>query len=408
MTTTTSLRSRPRTRRPGVVAETLARPLADYYLLLVPTVLLLGLGSLMVLSSSSLYAESIGQNPYSIAGKQMLFLLMGIPLMWWLSRQAERVLKPLSGVAIGLALFLLLAVAVAGTNIKGNKAWLVIGPISIQPSEFAKLALIMFCALVVSAKEKVLDRPKEIAPIFLAFFLIVGLVLVEHDLGSTLVFAMIFFAILFTIGTQGRLLLSFAALAVLGVVAMVIVSPNRMTRIFSFLGSDTDPNASQQPLSSVYAIATGGWWGLGLGASRQKWGALADGAQNDFIFAVVGEELGLLGTVSVLCLFGVIGWAGLRVAMRSDTIFSRVLAAGCTAWIIGQALLNIAVAMRMLPVAGVPLPFISAGGTALVANMMAAGVLLGCARREPAARRLLAIRRGEAQPRVSTVVDAGK
>lgn len=408
MTTTTSLRSRPRTRRPGVVAETLARPLADYYLLLVPTVLLLGLGSLMVLSSSSLYAESIGQNPYSIAGKQMLFLLMGIPLMWWLSRQAERVLKPLSGVAIGLALFLLLAVAVAGTNIKGNKAWLVIGPISIQPSEFAKLALIMFCALVVSAKEKVLDRPKEIAPIFLAFFLIVGLVLVEHDLGSTLVFAMIFFAILFTIGTQGRLLLSFAALAVLGVVAMVIVSPNRMTRIFSFLGSDTDPNASQQPLSSVYAIATGGWWGLGLGASRQKWGALADGAQNDFIFAVVGEELGLLGTVSVLCLFGVMGWAGLRVAMRSDTIFSRVLAAGCTAWIIGQALLNIGVAMRMLPVAGVPLPFISAGGTALVANMMAAGVLLGCARREPAARRLLAIRRGEAQPRVSTVVDAGK
>lgn len=398
-----------RASRLGVLGEALRRPLADYYLILAPTVLLLGLGMLMVLSSSSLYAESIGQGPYSIAMKQVMFLAIGVPACWWLSRCGDRMLKALSWIAMAGSLALLLMVLAFGSDIKGNQSWLVIGPASLQPSEFAKLALVMFTAQVFSAKERVLDRPKEILPAVIGFVLIVGLIAAEHDLGTSLVVFAVFFAMVWSVGVQARLLFAAAGLGLLGVLVLVITSQNRMTRIFSFLGTNAnDPNVSQQPLSSVYALASGGWWGLGLGASRQKWGALADGAQNDFVFAVLGEELGLVGVLTVLFLFAVIGWAGFRIALKSDSLFRRMLAAGCTSWLMFQALVNISVAMRMLPVVGVPLPFLSAGGSALLATMLAVGVLMSCARSEPAARRVLARRRGEPAPRVTTVVDAGE
>ncbi len=183
-----------------------------------------------------------------------------------------------------------------------------------------------------------------------------------------------------------------------------------MTRIAAFITGNAadDPNASQQPMSAIYALASGGWWGRGLGGSRQKWGGLNDGAQNDFVFAVIGEELGLLGTLTVLFLFAVLGYAGFRIAMRADSLHIRVLAAGTTSWIMFQALVNIGVAMKILPVVGVPLPFISAGGSALMANLFAVAVLLACARQEPAARKALARKAGEPRPKVTTVVDGGR
>ncbi|HET9128158.1 MAG TPA: putative lipid II flippase FtsW [Propionibacteriaceae bacterium] len=405
---TTATRSRqpaPRTRA-GVLAEALARPLADYYLVLIPTVLLLGVGQLMVLSSSSLYSQSLGQGPYAIAIKQAIFLLAGVPLAWWLSTRTERSLKSLSWLAIGLSLLLLLLVlSPLGVAVKGHQGWLKLGPLQLQPSEFAKLALTMFLAQVASAKQRMLDQPRELAPLFLGFGLVMGLVLLEKDLGTAIVIAAIFFAVLWTIGIQGRVLLLLVAAAGLGLASMVILSPNRMTRIFSFLGQSNDPAASQQPESSIYAIATGGWWGLGLGASRQKWGALADGAQNDFVFAVLGEELGLVGVLAVLALFATLAWAGFRIALRVDSMYLRVLAGGCTSWLLFQALVNVGMAMRMLPVVGVPLPFISAGGSALMSTMMAVGLLLAAARAEPAARRALDQRKGIRPPRVTTVVD---
>ena len=404
-TLTTSRGQTPRTRT-GVLAEALARPLADYYLVLVPMVLLLGIGVLMVLSSSSLYSESLGQGPYAIAIKQVAFLVAGIPLAWWLSRRDEKHLKVLSVAAMALSVFLLLLVLTPlGLDVKGNRAWLRLGPMQLQPSEFGKLALTMYLAQVMSAKRRVLDRPRELLPALIGFGLVIGLVLLEKDLGTAMVVAAIFFAVLWIVGIQGRLLMLLVVAGVLGLAAMVISSPNRMTRIFSFLGQGNDAAASQQPVSSIYAISSGGWWGLGLGASRQKWGALADGAQNDFVFAVLGEELGLVGVVAVLCLFAALAWAGFRIALRVDTMYFRVLAAGCTSWLMFQGLVNIAVTMRLLPVLGVPLPFISAGGSALVSTMMAAGLLMAAARSEPDAARALARRRGIRPPRVTTVVD---
>ena len=406
MTTATTPRERTPRTRSGVLAEALARPLADYYLVLVPTVLLLGIGVLMVLSSSSLYSESLGQGPYAIALKQAVFLLAGVPLAWWLSHRPERSLKTLSWIGMGASLLLLLLVLTPlGVDVKGNRGWLRLGPLQVQPSEFAKLTLTMFFAQVMSAKRRHLDRPRELLPALVGFVLVLGLVLAEKDLGTAMVIGAIFFAVLWIVGIQGRLLFLLVAAGALGLAGLVLSSPNRMARIFSFLGQSNDPAASQQPESSIYALASGGWWGLGLGASRQKWGALADGAQNDFVFAVLGEELGLVGVVAVLFLFAALAWAGFRIALRVDTLYFRVLAAGCTSWLMFQAMVNIAVAMRLLPVVGVPLPFISAGGSALLSSMMAVGLLLAAARAEPAARRVLAQRKGIRPPRVTTVVD---
>jgi cell division protein FtsW len=211
--------------------------------------------------------------------------------------------------------------------------------------------------------------------------------------------------ILFVVGAPFRVIAGFLGVVAVAVVGLVATSGNRMERIFGFLNPDTDAlGINQQPIRGAFALASGGWWGLGLGASRQKWGMLAE-AHTDFIFAVVGEELGVMGTLAVIGLFVVLGYAGFRVALRSDSAFSRYAAAGITFWFMVQALVNIAVVLRLLPVFGVPLPFISYGGSALLANLAALGVLLNCARNEPAARALLAQRRSNrSRAKVSTVV----
>ncbi|WP_446721272.1 putative lipid II flippase FtsW [Luteococcus sp. H101] len=390
----------------------LARPKASWYLVLVSSVLLLGLGVLMVLSSSSVYSSAMYRgNPYYFAKRQLLFLVMGLPIAWWLSRQQAARLKVLGWVAFLGSLVLLLAIFVPGLGDdsgKGNLAWLRIGPVTIQPSEFAKLGLVMWSAALVSTKQKVLDRPRELAPLILGFGLVEALVLMQGDLGTGLVIGAIIFSILYVIGVPLRMLGALLGVGLVAVAAMVVTSPNRMRRIYNFITGQPDLSASQQPMSAIYALASGGWWGRGLGGSRQKWGGLNDGAQNDFVFAVIGEELGLLGTLTVLALFAVLGFAGLRIAMRADSIFIRVLAAGTTCWIMFQALVNMGVAMKLLPVVGVPLPFISYGGSALMANLFAVAILLACARQEPAARKARARTAGEPRPKVTTVVDGGR
>ena len=176
-------------------------------------------------------------------------------------------------------------------------------------------------------------------------------------------------------------------LGLLAVLLLIAITPYRAERVLSFLHPDNGASTSQQPLSAIYALATGGWWGVGIGASRQKWGGLYDGAQNDFVFAVLGEEMGLLGTLGVILLFTLLIWAGVRTAMRQDSLFRRSAASTATAWIAAQALINMSVSLNLLPVVGVPLPFISIGGSALVSALLAVGLLLACARTEPDARR---------------------
>jgi cell division protein FtsW len=218
------------------------------------------------------------------------------------------------------------------------------------------------------------------------------------------VMAAIVAGILWIVGAPLRVLSALAITGILGVVALFVTSPVRMNRLAAYLDPRADlGGANDQANAGMYAIASGGGWGLGLGASRQKWGGLPE-AHTDFIFAVIGEELGLCGSLIVLALFLVLGYAGLRVASRSDDPYCRYAAGGVTTWFIVQSLINLAVVLRLLPIAGVPLPLVSYGGSALIANLLAVGVLLSCARREPAARRLLTRKSAKPVPRMTTVV----
>jgi cell division protein FtsW len=211
--------------------------------------------------------------------------------------------------------------------------------------------------------------------------------------------------VLWIVGAPMRIFASIGIVGLLGVVFLFVTSPNRMTRLFAFLNPTADQSgANLQSTVAMQGIASGGWWGVGLGASRQKWGSLPE-AHTDFIFAVIGEELGLFGSLAVLGLFLVLGFAGLRIASRSDDKFSRYLAAGITSWFMVQALINLGVVLRLLPIAGVPLPLLSYGGSALMSNLIAVGVLIACARNEPAARKALDRTPKPMRPEMTTVVD---
>lgn len=393
------------------------RPAADYYLVMSCAGLLVGLGVLMVLSSSSVYAaENLG-NAYYFFGRHMIYLALGVPLAWWISRRSEQTLSMIGWVLVIamvlaelLVVFTPLGEAAPGTSNKGNRNWLYLGSFSLQPSEFAKLGLILWAAGIFAVKHKQLTRPATLfIPAVFGFVAIIGLVVIGgHDLGTGVILLAIMLAMFWFIGTPWYLLAAVVTAAVLLVVGLVVTSPGRVERIQALVSGSDTVGASEQPLNAVYALATGGWWGVGLGRSRAKWGGLYDGALNDYVFAVLGEELGLFGTIVVIGLFLGLGLIGMRIAARSTRVFWRMVAASVTAWLLIQAICNIAVAMRMIPVMGVPLPFISYGGSSLVATLMAVGALLAAARHEPEALAAFARRSAPAQERtvrVTSVVD---
>lgn len=396
--------------RAGVIAKALSQPLTSYYLVLVSASLLIGLGLMMVLSASSVYAQVATGDPYYIVKRQAGFLVIGIVGAFALTRLSPKTLRGLGWAGIILAFgLLLLTFTPLGDDANGNRNWLQFGSslLRFQPSEFAKLAMVVWGADILARKDKLLRSPTHVlfpfVPVCLA---LIGLVMAQRDLGTAMVMGAMMMAVLFIVGTPLRVLVGMLTVVAAAVVTLVITSGNRMERIFGFLNPSADAlGINQQPLRAMFALASGGWWGLGLGGSRQKWGMLAE-AHTDFVFAVVGEELGLLGSLLVIGLFLVLGYGGFRVALRSDTPFARYVAGGITAWFMIQALVNIAVVLRMLPVFGVPLPFVSYGGSALLANLAALGILLACARQEPAARKLLEQRRlaKGSRGRLSTVV----
>lgn len=399
----------PRSRRFVAVHDLLSRPLADYYLVMVSTGLLVGLGCLMVLSASSVWSAVHTDDPYYFIVRQLIFLALGLPFAFLASRLKPQTLMLLSWVAFLGSVALLLAVFTPlGQDNYGNRSWLRLGPIgTIQPAEFAKFALIIWAAAIFANRTRTLNQPRRLLlPVLPGFAIVLGLVLAGHDLGTALIIGVIMFAVLWFVGAPMRILLGLAAAGLAGVSLLVITDPERMSRIFSFLGNNPDPNASDQPINAIYALASGGWWGVGLGGSRQKWGGLYNGAQTDYVLAVLGEEMGLIGTLAVIVLFALLAYAGLRIALRSTEPFFRYAAAGMTAWISLQAVLNMAVVMRLLPVFGVPLPFLSQGGSALLANLFAVGVLLAAARHEPAAQAVLKATKQAKHPRLTSVVDA--
>ena len=371
---------------------------------------LLVVGLMMVLSASSVSAYLNFDDSYYYVKRQAVFLAVGVVAAVAIMRLPVGTLRVLSWFGVALAaLLLILTYTPLGVERGGNRNWLDLGPsfLTIQPAEFAKVAMIVWSADLLARKQRWLDRPGHLMIPFLPVCgLLVLLVVFQGDAGTAVVMAAIVGGTLWVVGAPMRVLISLMGIGVTGVVILFVTSAERMQRLAAFLDPTADLNGSNdQANAGMSAIASGGWWGLGLGASRQKWGALPV-AHSDFIFAVLGEEFGLFGTLVVLALFGVLGYAGIRIATRSDDHFARYAAAGVTVWFMSQALINLSVVLRLLPIAGVPLPLVSYGGSALLANLLAVGVLLSCARREPAARQVLAKRATRTKPQVTAVMSS--
>jgi cell division protein FtsW len=392
----------------GWLRSVLDRPLTSYHLVLGAVSLLLIVGLMMVLSASSVSAYVNFDDSYFYVKRQAVFLVVGLLAALAVMKTPLSTLRMLSWIGIGIAAVLLvLTYTPLGITVNGNRNWLNLGSsmFNVQPAEFAKLAMIVWGADVLARKQRLLDQPKHLlVPYLPVSGLLILLVLFQGDAGTAVVMAAIVAGVLWIVGAPLRVLGALASAGGLGVVAIFVSSPVRMRRLAAFLDPTADLNgANDQANAGMFAIASGGWWGVGLGASRQKWGGLPE-AHTDFIFAVLGEEFGLFGSLVVLALFGVLGYAGIRIATRCDDPFARYAAGGVTIWFMVQALINLAVVLRLLPIAGVPLPLVSYGGSSLVANLLAVGVLLACARREPDARALLEQRSRRSRPRVSTVV----
>jgi cell division protein FtsW len=405
VSSTTAAPPRPRTSsrgsatrdEPGRVGGWLQRldsPVTSYYVLLSVTVVLVVIGLIMVLSASSVKSlvQTNNATPYVYFRKQLQFAAMGAVAVAIAARVPLRVWKALSVPILVGALFLqLLVFTPLGVSVNGNRNWLAVGPVSLQPSEFAKVGLVLVGATVFTAKRKLLGRMGHVAIPFLfpVAAVAIGLVLLGHDLGTVMVMGGIVAALLVAAGVPRRMFIYGGALFGALAVTMVITSANRLQRFDVWLGKDTNPYGGyRQTLHGRYALADGGWWGVGLGASREKWQWLPE-AHNDFIFAILGEELGLPGTLVMLGLFCALALVCYRIVLRSSDTFVRVATAGVMAWIVCQATINIGAVIGLLPVIGVPLPLVSYGGSSLVTTMFALGMLLSFARQEPGCREAL-------------------
>jgi cell division protein FtsW len=380
------------------VRRSLERPLAPYYLLLGASGLLLAIGLVMVLSASSVdsYLHH-GGNSYYWATKQLVWVLIALPCAWIATRVPLRLVRFAAWPMVGVSIVLLVLTQTSlGVEVNGNKNWLGLGPLQIQPSEIAKFSMVLWCADVYARKDALLGSWRHlIVPVVPVTALLTALVLVGGDLGTALVLFAITLGLFWVVGVPARLFV--AAVSVVSVAALYLAasSPERLNRITSFVNPFDDfQNSGWQAGHGILGMASGGIFGKGLGASQQKWGNLPE-AHTDFIFAVLGEELGLVGTLLVLALFLTIAYAGLRVAMQSNDLFVRYATAGVVIWLMAHVIINIGMVLALLPVIGIPLPLVSYGGSSLVPELVALGLVVGFARAEPTAAGALRRRRSE-------------
>lgn len=352
-------------------------------LLYAVTLLLVGIGLIMVLSSSSITSYLANQGFLGGFWRQATYAIIGIPLMLIAAAMPVRFWKKWAWGLLVLGILLqLLVFSPIGVEAYGNRNWVQLGPFSGQPSEMLKLAFIVWIGAVLLAKEKLLGRMRhELIPVVLPGALIVlGLVMLGRDLGTTVIMGAALIGALFFGGVSWRSLGVVLLGAALGAAFAVLSSPNRMNRLLGHASGNEDYSGlGWQPLHALWALSGGGLFGVGLGGSKAKWSWLP-AADNDYIFAIIGEELGLVGALLVIVLFVVLAVVMLRVIARSRDRFGRAAVGGILVWIVGQAFVNIGVVIGVLPVLGVPLPLISSGGTALIACLLAMGVVISIAR----------------------------
>ena len=382
----------------SATSRLLRRPLASYYLVLGSAGLLLTLGLFMVFSASSVYSLREHGSSYYIVTRQLAWALAALPVAFVVSRMSPRTIRRLGMplMVVSIALLLLTYVPGLGEEVRGNRNWIDFGgPFRVQPSELAKLGLVLWGADVLARSGKSLRQWKQLVVPFAPVALIaVGLTVGQGDLGTAVVLMGVVLTLLWVVGVPSWLFgLAVGTAGVIGVY-FVMAAEHRMDRVRLFLDPFADvDNRTFQAAHSIYAFSNGGWWGRGLGGSIEKWGGLPE-AHTDFIFAIIGEELGLPGTFMVIALFLVLGYAGVRIAWNTRDPFVRLTAAGITGGFLLQALLNMGSVLAVLPIVGVPLPLVSYGGSALMPMLVAVAVLVAFAKHQPGAQAALAARRG--------------
>jgi cell division protein FtsW len=348
-------------------------------LLVVVTLGLVAFGLVMVYSASSARAALAADDPAYYLKRQAAYALLGVVALAVLSRTDFRRLRYLVPPLLLASFALLVAVLVIGTPVNGAKRWLTFGPATLQPSELAKLALALWVAAFLSRSPVPQSLKELIRPIGVVFGVALGLILVEPDLGSAISVAVMLAAVLIVAGIRFTTLAGAGAIGVSLVAAAIWLEPYRRERILSFLDPWQDPQGSGfQSVQAMLALGSGGFFGVGLGESVQKVYYLPE-ASTDMIFAIIGEELGLLGAFAVLAAFVVFGYAGFNVALACRDRFGKLLATGITALICGQAAVNVSAVMGLAPLTGIPLPFVSYGGSSLVVMLASVGILLNIA-----------------------------
>jgi cell division protein FtsW len=380
--------------RPAAAAgrSFLDRPYASLQLILLAGVGLLAFGVMMAASTtiSASLQQGSHQTMWSQLTREVEFLVLGVPLFWVAIRLPPRAYRKLAYPILLLGTIALLGVLIPGVGLRINSAsrWILIGPVQFQPSEFVKLAILLWGADLLTRKQQfgTLTRARHLfIPLVPVFGLVCAMIMLEPDLGTTMCFLLILLGLLWTVGTPVRYFVAIVALIGAAVTAMAYLEPYRLERLTSFTDPfDTNQHGGYQAVQGLYALASGGVFGYGLGAGPSKYGLLPN-ANTDYVFAVIGEELGLIGCVVVLALFALFAFTGLRISRRSDDPFTRLAAGGATVYITGQAVINVGYVTGLLPVTGIPLPFISAGGTSLLATALVLGMLVSFARHEPGA-----------------------
>jgi cell division protein FtsW len=363
------------------------KPVNLFYMLVGSTLGLSLLGLVMVFSASSIYSLDAKGSSYAILVRQFIFLVMSIPMAWVFSRLSLAQWKFFARFGFVTSLFLLVLVQLIGKSVNGNHNWISLGFVDVQPSEVAKFLMILWAGFMLAKQERSgVDHTvvlKRIAP---AFVLCIALVMAGRDLGTASIFACILAGLLWVSGLRLGVFGIGLSIGLVGFAIAILTSQYRVQRFLVFLNpfaEDQYKLYGWQPAHSLLGLASGGIFGVGLGASRQKWGNLAE-AHTDFIFAVIGEELGLFGTLATLLLLSILIFSIFKLALRAHDPMVRYVASGFGCWIAIQTILNIGSAISVLPVVGVTLPLVSYGGSALIATYMGIGFVLGAARRDPA------------------------
>jgi cell division protein FtsW len=367
----------------------LARPLTSFHLVLAVFGLLTAFGLVMVLSASSVQSYAEDGSSYVVFHRQLLYCVAGLALFWIGLRIPLWLVRKISLPAMVLCLVLLVAVLTPlGSRINGARSWFTLGSFgSFQPSEIAKLALALWGAHVLVAKRQVLHRWRHLLiPVLPVALFMFALVMLQPDLGTTITMVIVLLALLWFAGAPVTLFAVAVGGAAAGALALAVIADYRSDRIDAFLNPDAADRQGigYQASQATFSLADGGWFGAGLGQGHAKWMYLPN-AHNDFIFAIIGEELGLVGCVVVLALFATLAYVGLRIAGRNTDPWNQLIAATLTTWLVAQAAINMGYVVGLLPVTGLPLPLISSGGTSLVVTMLVFGLLANLARHEPQA-----------------------